>query len=206
MDSGYTQQIRERIREAPDGRVFVSSDFADIADSNTIKQSLSRLVRDGDLRRIIRGVFDRPRYSELLDEFVAPDVDEIAKALARSYHWTIAPSGMIALNMLGLSTQIPAKWSYISDGPYKTYELGRAKIEFRHRTNKEISGLSPISILVIQALKTLERENITDKTIQILSRRLNNDQKIALLTEGKEATDWIYAVVKKICKGEKEDA
>lgn len=205
MDSGYTQQIRERIREAPDGRVFVSSDFADIADSNTIKQSLSRLVRDGELRRIIRGVFDRPRYSELLDEFVAPDVDEVAKALARSYHWTIAPSGMIALNMLGLSTQIPAKWSYISDGPYKTYELGRAKIEFKHRTNKETSGLSPISILVIQALKTLERENITDKTIQILSRRLNKDQKIALLTEGKEATDWIYAVIKKICK-EKEEA
>ncbi len=205
MDSGYTQQIRERIQKAPDGRVFVCSDFADIADSNTIKQSLSRLVRSGDLRRIIRGVFDRPRYSKLLNELVAPDVDEVAKALARNYHWTIAPSGMVALNMLGLSTQIPAKWSYIRDGPYKTYDLGRTKIEFMHRTNKEISGLSPISILVIQALKTLGKENITDMTIRILSRRLNKKQKIALLTEGTEATDWIYAAIKKICKEEKED-
>ena len=206
MDCGYTQQIRERIQNAPDGRVFVSSDFADIADSNTIKQILSRLVRDGELRRIIRGVFDRPRYSKLLNEFVTPDVDEVAKALARSYHWTIAPSGIIALNMLGLSTQIPAKWSYISDGPYKTYELGKIEIEFKHRTNKEIAGLSPISILVIQALKTIKKENITDKTIRILSRRLSKEQKIALLAEGKEATDWIYEVIKKICKGEKEDA
>ena len=205
MDCGYTQQIRERIQKAPDGRVFVCSDFADIADSNTIKQSLSRLVRSGDLRRIIRGVFDRPRYSKLLNELVAPDVDEVAKALARNYHWTIAPSGMVALNMLGLSTQVPAKWSYISDGPYKTYDLGRTKIEFMHRTNKEISGLSPISILVIQALKTLGKENVTDKIIRILSRRLNKEQKIALLTEGTEATDWIYAAIKKICKEEKED-
>ena len=194
MDCGYTQQIRERIQNAPDGRVFVSSDFADIADSNTIKQILSRLVRD------------RPRYSKLLNEFVTPDVDEVAKALARSYHWTIAPSGIIALNMLGLSTQIPAKWSYISDGPYKTYELGKIEIEFKHRTNKEIAGLSPISILVIQALKTIKKENITDKTIRILSRRLSKEHKIALLAEGKEATDWIYEVIKKICKGEKEDA
>ena len=85
MDSGYTQQIRERIQKAPDGRVFVCSDFADIADSNTIKQSLSRLVRSGDLRRIIRGVFDRPRYSKLLNELVAPDVDEVAKALEPIY-------------------------------------------------------------------------------------------------------------------------
>ena len=205
MNSGYTEQIRERIINAPDGSVFVNSDFADIADNNTIKQSISRLVREGILRRVIRGVFDKPKYSKFLEEYVAADPDAVAKALARCYHWTIAPCGDTALNMLGLSTQVTAVWSYISDGPYKTYEWDKTKIEFKHRTNKEVTGLSSMTILVIQALKTLGKEHVDEKTIRVLSRRLNEKEKAALLAEGAEATDWIYAVIKEICKGEREN-
>ena len=75
MNHGYTEQIRDRIISAPDGSVFVNSDFADIADNNTIRQSISRLVREGILRRVIRGVFDKPKYSKLLGEYVAADPD-----------------------------------------------------------------------------------------------------------------------------------
>ena len=206
MNNGYTEQIRERIINAPDGSVFVNSDFADIADNNTIKQSISRLVREGILRRVIRGVFDKPKYSKFLEEYVAADPDAVAKALARCYHWTIAPCGDTALNMLGLSTQVTAVWSYISDGPYKTYEWDKTMIEFKHRTNKEITGLSPMTILVIQALKTLGKEHVDEKTIQVLSRRLNEDEKTALLAEGAEATDWIYTMIKEICKGGRENS
>ena len=102
--------------------------------------------------------------------------------------------------MLGLSTQVTAVWSYISDGPYKSYKWDKTKIEFKHRTNKEITGLSPKTILVIQALKTLGNENVDDKTIRVLSRRLNEEEKNLLLEEGTEATDWIYSAIKKICK------
>ena len=205
MNSSYTKQIRDRIISAPDGSVFVNSDFADIADSNTIKQSINRLIQEGILRRVIRGVFDKPKYSKLLGEYVAADPDAVAKALARCYHWTIAPCGDTALNMLGLSTQVTAVWSYISDGPYKIYEWDKTKIEFKHRTNKEVTGLSSMTILVIQALKTLGKEHVDEKTIRVLSRRLNEDEKAALLAEGAEATDWIYTVIKEICKGEREN-
>ena len=205
MNNGYTQQIRDRITNAPDGSVFVNSDFADIADSNTIKQSINRLIREGILRRVIRGIFEKPKFSKLLGEFVAADPDAVAKALARCYHWTIAPCGDTALNMLGLSTQVTAVWSYISDGPYKTYEWDKTKIEFKHRTNKEVTGLSSMTILVIQALKTLGKEHVDEKTIRVLSRRLNEKEKAALLAEGAEATDWIYTVIKEICKGEREN-
>ena len=202
MNYGYTDQIRERILNAPQDTVFVTSDLADIADSNTVKQSMNRLVKEGTLRRVMRGVFDKPRYSELLQEYIATDPDEVAKALARAHHWTIAPCGDAALNMLGLSTQVPAVWSYVSDGPYKTYMLGKIKIEFKHRTNKEVTGLSPMTILVIQALKTMGKEYVDNKTIRILSKELNDDVKETLLKEGTEATDWIYSTIKKICKGE----
>lgn len=154
------------------------------------------------LRRILKGVYEKPKYSKLLDEYVAADPDAVAKALARSYHWTIVPCGNTALNLLGLSTQVTAVWSYISDGPYKTYEWNSTKLEFKHRTNKEITGLSYMTSLVIQALKTLGRINVTAKIIQTLSEKLTEDEKRACLKEATESTDWVYDTIRKICGGD----
>ena len=138
MAKGYMQEIRERILSAEEGSVFSTSDFADIADTNTVRSALYRLIQDGILRRILNGVYEKPKYSKLLDEYVAADPEAVANALARSYHWTIAPCGNTALNLLGLSTQVTAVWSYISDGPYKTYEWNSTKLEFKHRTNRRL--------------------------------------------------------------------
>lgn len=194
-------EIRKRVLDAKDGTVFVTSDFADIADTNTIRQSIFRLVNDGILRRILQGVYEKPKYSRLLNEYVAVNPDAVAKALARSYHWSIAPCGNTALNLLGLSTQVTAVWSYISDGPYKNYEWNFTKLEFKHRTNKEITGLSYMTSLVVQALKTLGQSNVTANTIQVLSERLSDDEKQACLREATESTDWVYDTIRKICGG-----
>lgn len=202
MDNGYTKQIRERVLSANDGAVFVASDFADIAGSATVRQSLTRLVKENVLRRVMHGVYEKPKYSNLLGEYIATAPDDVARALARNYHWTIAPCGNTALNILGLSTQVTSVWSYISDGPYKTYEWGRTKLEFKHRTNREISGLSYMTSLVIQALKTLGNTNITPDVIQIISKSLTSEEKQVCLKEAKESTDWVYDTVRKICGGE----
>ena len=202
MDNGYMQEIRARILAAEDGAVFVAPDFADIADTATIRQGLKRLYQSGIIRRIIRGIYEKPKYSKLLDEYVAADPDAVAKALARCYHWTIAPCGNTALNLLGLSTQVTAVWSYISDGPYKTYEWNSTKLEFKHRTNKEITGLSYMTSLVIQALKTLGRTNVTPEIIQTLSEKLTEDEKRACLKEATESTDWVYDTIRKMCGGD----
>lgn len=201
MANGYMSEIRKRVLNAKDGTVFVTSDFADIADTNTIRQSIFRLVNDGILRRILQGVYEKPKYSRLLNEYVAVNPDAVAKALARSYHWSIAPCGNTALNLLGLSTQVTAVWSYISDGPYKNYEWNFTKLEFKHRTNKEITGLSYMTSLVVQALKTLGQSNVTTNTIQVLSERLSDDEKQACLREATESTDWVYDTIRKICGG-----
>ena len=203
MAKGYMQEIRERILSAEEGSVFSTSDFADIADTNTVRSALYRLIQDGILRRILNGVYEKPKYSKLLDEYVAADPKAVANALARSYHWTIAPCGNTALNLLGLSTQVTAVWSYISDGPYKTYEWNSTKLEFKHRTNKEITGLSYMTSLVIQALKTLGRSNITPEVIQMLSEKLTDKDKQACLKEATESTDWVYDTIRQICGGEK---
>ena len=103
---------------------------------------------------------------------------------------------------LGLSTQVTAVWSYISDGPYKTYEWNSTKLEFKHRTNKEITGLSYMTSLVIQALKTLGRPNVTAEIIQTLSEKLSEDEKRACLKEATESTDWVYDTIRKMCGGD----
>ena len=108
MANGYAKEIKSRINAAPDGIIFIVSDFADVADSETIRRNLNRLVQAGTLRRILKGVYEKPKFSKLLGEYVAADPDAVAKALARCYHWTIAPCGDTALNMLGLSTQVTA--------------------------------------------------------------------------------------------------
>ena len=106
--NGYSKQIRERIDSAADGTIFVNSDFVDVTDPETVRRNLNRLTQAGILRRILKGVYEKPKYSKLLEEYVAADPDAVAKALARSYHWTIAPCGNTALNLLGLSTQVTA--------------------------------------------------------------------------------------------------
>ena len=202
MTGNYAYQIRQRIGEAPEGTVFIGADFADIADTETIRRNLNRLTQAGTVRRVLKGVFEKPKFSSLLREVVAVDPDAVARALARNYHWTIAPSGNTALNLLGLSTQVSAVWTYISDGPYKTYEWNATKIIFKHRTNKEITGLSYTTVLVVQALKTLGRQNVTPDIMNALSNRLSDSEKSALLIEAASSTDWVYDAIRKMQGGE----
>ena len=204
MNNGYIKEMRERIISLEDGTIFIAPDFADIADSATIRQGLKRLCQSGIIRRIIRGVYEKPKYSRLLEEYVATDPNAVAKALARNYHWTIVPCGNTALNLLGLSTQVTATWSFISDGPYKTYEWNSTKLEFKHRTNKEITNLSYTTSLIISALKTLKRNNVTPKVIQMLSEKLSDEEKQACLKEATESTDWIYDTIRKICRDDEQ--
>ena len=201
MNNGFSRRMKERIAIAPDGSVFTASDFADIADTATIRQCLNRMVSEKALCRVIRGVFEKPRYSSLLNEYVAVDPDKVAQALARSYHWTITASGNTALNLLGLSEQVASSWEYLSDGPYKTYEWGNTKLVFKHRTNKEITGLSHVTSLVIQALKALGKGQVTAETIQYLSGKLSEEERTALMAESGESTDWIVDTIRKICTG-----
>lgn len=195
--------ISLRIESMPAGEVFIISDFSDLADDAAIRKVLSRLEDDGAIRRIMRGVYDCPEYSKFLDEYVEPKPDKVAHALARNYGWTIVPCGDTALNMLGLSTQVPAVWLYVSDGTYKEYTYGNTIIKFKRTTNKEISKISYKTALVIQALKALGKENITAEIINKIAASTTDEEKAAMFTEAKYATSWIYDIIKEFCGGAK---
>ena len=198
MDS-YISQMDNRINAEPYGSCFVVSDFTDIMDYETAKKSIARLEKNGVLRRVIRGVYDKPKFSKLLNEYTAPDINEIALALARNYNWTIAPSGSTALNLLGLSTQVPANWEYISTGPYRSYDVGTALLQFLHRSNKTIEGMSWKTAMVIEALKAIGKNEIDEKIIKHLKIRLSQSDKEKMIREARQTTSWIYTIIKMIC-------
>ena len=196
----YITEIKRIITTSQNGKIFVSADFTNITDKKTASMGLIRLEEDGLIKRIMRGVYYKPEFNSFLGEYVAPNPDTVANAIARNYGWTIVPCGDTALNMLGLSTQVPAVWSYVSDGPYKEYAYDKISIKFKHTTNKEISKLSYKTALIIQVLKTLGKENIDDATLNKLSEILTDKEKKQMLAEAKTATSWIYEYIKLICR------
>ena len=199
------KQVKLRIENAAPGDIFIPADFSDLAEARKITMCLSRLHEDGTLDRVKRGVYMKPRYSQLLNRTVPPREDAVAKAIARNYGWTIVPCGDTALNMLGLSTQIPTVWLYVSDGPYKTYETDGIRFQYKHTDRKnELIGVTEKTALIIQALRALGKENIDSQAISYLSGRLDAKEKRQILQESLYVTVWIYEAIKKICGGAEE--
>ena len=199
MAGRFYDEIKNRIALYEDGDIFFTTDFKEIANLATIRKYLGRQVEEGTIRRIMDGVYEKPKYSKILDEFIPTDPEKVAYALAKKYHWTISPCGDVALNKLGLSTQVPVVWSYVSDGPYREFTWDNIILSFKHKTNREISFMSRISIMVIEAIKTLGKDNIDEKTIAILRSRLSGEEKTVLLKDATDSASWIFDIVKKVC-------
>ena len=198
----YQNQIRTIIRDSEDGSVFVSTDFSQITEKKTVNMALIRLAEEGLIQNILFGVYYKPEYSALLGEVVAPSPDAVAHAIARNFGWTIVPCGDTALNILGLSTQVPSQWIYVSDGAYKEYTFDHTVIRFKRTTNKEISKVSYKTALTIQALKALGKENVTEAVITRLKNLLTQEEKEQMFAEAKSATAWVYEYIRSICKGD----
>jgi hypothetical protein len=198
-NSEYIQNVIDNL---PEGTAFVISDFADKTSNDNVRQIFSRLESEGEIRRILPGIYDKPAYSEILNENAAPNPNNVAEAIARKNNWTITPSGNVALNLLGLSTQVPAKWEYISSGPSNEYQIENTKISFIHRADKEVSRMSRKTSLIIQAIKSLGKDQISNEIIRKITSKTTNEERMALLSEARQTTSWIYEVIKKISKKE----
>jgi hypothetical protein len=196
--------VYKYIDSQPSSEAFIVSDFIDLGNYETIKKSLIRLEKKRILRRVLRGVYDKPTYSEIIQEYSAPSPSKVALALARNFNWNIIPSGEVSLNLLGISTQVPTKFIYNSSGPYKSYNMGNITIEFKHKSMKVIAGKSYMSALVIQALKALGKDSINASIIRNIRNRLSEDDKFKLLEEGKQAPIWMYPYLKRICQGKND--
>ncbi|MDO4194280.1 MAG: DUF6088 family protein [Erysipelotrichaceae bacterium] len=196
----YQAKIENRISEYPYGMAFSASDFLDIADSNSVSQALFRIEKDGVIRRVITGIYDKPIYSQVIHEYGVPRVDKVAEALARRFNWNIAPSGDTVLNILHISTQVPNEWEYVSDGPYRDYMVGNIPLKFRHVMPREINGYSKITVMVIQGIRAIGKGHMTQELADRFSSVITADEKKILLAEARTASAWIYKEIKGFCE------
>ena len=202
--SSYMEIISKKINGFDSHKVFFANDFLDIASNATVRQILKRLADEDKIKRVIDGFYYNPRYSEIIGEYEAVSIHELALAIARKYNWNIAPYNSTALNLLGLSTQVPTHYKYISSGRYKEYKIGDTILEFKKVNPGEIANMSLKTATVIQAIKSLGKENITNEVIQKIRENLTEKERIDLTNESKSVPSWIYEVIREICEGQNE--
>ena len=195
MDS-ITNQI-ETIMSENQGKIFSINDFYDLGTKNTIKSTLYRLNEENEIARLLDGLYTKPKYSKILNEYSYPDASAVAEKIADKFSWTIAPTGDTALNYTGLSTQVPNEYVYISDGAYREYLYRDKKIIFKHTTNRNITSYSKELSILIQAIKALGKDNISEEDIKklaVFAKEIQED----LIKDTLKLPFWIQEVLEKI--------
>ncbi|QRN85558.1 type IV toxin-antitoxin system AbiEi family antitoxin domain-containing protein [Clostridia bacterium] len=184
--------IEEHINNERNGDLFTIQDFLDYGNYDAVKMALSRLNKKGVLIRVIRGVYQKPNYSDFLNESIPASPNELAKAYAKNYKWKIIPKGDTALNILGLSTQVPAVYNYASSGPYKKIEYNGMTIRFSTKTSREITELSYKEGLLIEAIKALGKGKISDIDRSRIFEKYSCCELSSLLDNNKNIRRWIF--------------
>ena len=199
MPKSVSSMVLNKIYGMGRGWTFSAIDFSSFGSRSAIDLALHRLFKKRTIRRVIRGIYDYPPYSNMLQTELSPDIDQVAQALARKFGWRIQSSGPAALNLLGLSTQVPSRMVYLSDGPNRSYNIGTHTIAFKHTALKETKFKVRESTLIVQALKSLGPQRITPEVVTKIRRQLDPKLHAKILKDTKTATGWVYGAIKNIC-------
>jgi len=183
------------------GSVFTPVRFLDLGSRDAVDKVLSRLVQKGTLRRLARGLYNYPKTHPVMG-VLSPGPDAIAKALAGKDMIRLQPSGAYAANLLGLSTQVPARIVYLTDGPSRTVRVGNQEIRLQRTTPRSMGPAGRISGLVIQALRHLGQKQVDGAVIQTLQRKLSAHDKKQLLKDIAFAPAWVGKHLREIARGE----
>jgi Family of unknown function (DUF6088) len=192
-------KIVSRIYGLGRGAVFVPSDFLDVGSRRAVDLALHRLVKKDTLRRLARGLYNYPKTHPVMG-VLSPGPDAIAKALAGKDMIRLQPSGAYAANLLGLSTQVPARIVYLTDGPSRTVRVGNQEIRLQRTTPRNMGPAGRISGLVIQALRHLGQKQVDDAVIQTLQRKLSAQDKKRLIKDIAFAPAWVGAHLRAIAR------
>ncbi|MFA6312589.1 MAG: DUF6088 family protein [Sterolibacterium sp.] len=189
--------IRGRIVRSTQRRVFTPVDFIDLGSRAAVDKVLSRMTASGELQRLDRGLYTRPRQHAILGTLM-PTADEIAAALAGKGKLRLQPSGANAANLLGLSEQVPLKLVFLTDGVSRTVRVGGQQIILKHTTPRNMATAGRISGLVIQALRHLKQPRVDEHIVETLRRRLNAKDKALLITDAPLAPAWVAKIMHQV--------
>lgn len=190
-------KILARIQGHGIGWVFTPAHFDDLGGRSTVATSLQRLREADIIRQVARGLYDYPRHDPELG-LLTPSVNDIAKALAGRDAVRLQPSGAYAANLLGLSTQVPTRIVYLTDGRSRTVQVGNLQIVLKHTTPRNMAPAGKISGLIIQALRHLGQKHVTTDIIDRLGSRLNAEDRQQLQKDIRYAPVWIAEIIREM--------
>ena len=179
------------------GWVFTPNHFKDLGSRDAVASALKRHKQSGLIRQLARGVYDYPKIDPELG-LLEPSIDDIAQALAGRDATRLQPSGAYAANLLGLSTQVPTKIVYLTDGRPRTVQIGKRQITLNQTTPRNMATAGKISGLVIQALRHLGSRDVDAATIEAVKKRLSASDRKRLLADIRHAPAWIADIIRKV--------
>jgi hypothetical protein len=191
--------IKSRVLRKGGGWVFTPVQFLDLGSRKSVDMALARLTDEGTIRRIARGLYDYPKQHPKLGP-LSPSPDAIANALSQRDQIRLQPTGAYAMNLLGLSQQIPAQIVYLTDATTRTLQVGTQVIQLKRSTPKMMATAGKISGLVIQAFRYLGNGNITRVHLDILSQKLTPAQKKELQHDYIYSPTWMHPHLLKIAQ------
>lgn len=195
MPNSTDEHIVRRIKNYKSQRLFFVDDFIDIANYKAVSKALERLVENQVLIRVATGIYARYKEDPVLGVML-PTTEQIAKAIAKRDHARIVPTGAYALNALGLSTQIPLNVVYLTDGTARKIKAGNRTIQLKKTTPKNLAAKGNISSLVIQALKAIGKDKVTENERKKILEILRNEKTSDLEHDIRLAPEWIRKIMK----------
>jgi len=190
-------QIISRIYGHGRGWVFTPNHFKDLGSRDAIGSALKRYKQAGQIRQLARGLYDYPIVDPQLGP-LQPVTDAIVKALIGRDAMRVQPTGAYAANLLGISTQVPMKIIFLTDGPSRMVQIGNRQITLKRTTPRNMATSGRISGLVIQALRHFGKRNVDDSIINQLDRLLDTDARDQLMKDIHYAPAWIADIFRKL--------
>ncbi len=189
-------QISEQLTHLEPGAVFTAKDFLSLGNRAAVDQVLSRLARRGAIRRVARGLYDRPRQDPVFGDR-SPAVEAVARALARGTGSEIQVSGALAANQLGWSDQVPAQVTYLTNGPRRAVRIGRRVVTLRPASPKYLLAPGTKAGSVVQAFRFLGREGAR-AFVPAARAALSERERALLAREASHAVDWLRPLLEEV--------
>lgn len=190
-------RILDRFRRQSPGTVMTARELHDLGKPAAVRQALGRGARSGQLTKVARGLYAVPIVDSDLGELPAR-IEAVVDALRSRDGIRLLPSGAHSANLLGLSTQVPIRLVFLTDGPARRIRVGKQEIVLKRTTPRQMATAGKISGTVIQALRWLGRENVDDKVVNHLRRRLRTTEKRELARSVRHAPAWVGDVLLQI--------
>lgn len=186
--------LKQRIEAMPEDSVLFRSDFPEYH-TEFVGSVLSELTAEGVLEKIAHGIYVKPRISRF--GAVVPSIDKVVQAIAARDNAQVLPSGMTALNVLGLSTQVPMNYTFLTTGSERIVNFSDKMVVLKRGVPRNFRYVTRLASLLVQALKALKKENVGEEELNVIRQLLSAESdKHSLIKDVNLMPAWMKRIIK----------